>query len=38
MVVLEGHDGGVKSVAWDPKGEFLASLGFDGAAKVVINI
>lgn len=26
-LVLKEHDGGVKSIAWDPKGELLASAG-----------
>lgn len=27
VLTLDDHDGGVKSVAWDPKGEFLAAAG-----------
>ncbi|CAM9728214.1 unnamed protein product, partial [Choristocarpus tenellus] len=30
MVTLDEHDGGVKSLAWDPNGEFLATSGETG--------
>ncbi|CAM9838838.1 unnamed protein product [Laminaria digitata] len=33
-LTLDDHDGGTKSVQWDPTGEFLAAAGFDGTVKV----
>ncbi|CAN0073069.1 unnamed protein product, partial [Scytosiphon promiscuus] len=34
ILTLNESGGGVKSVAWDPLGEFLAASGFDGTVKV----
>jgi len=31
---LNAHDGVVKSLAWDPKGEFITSIGADGCLKI----
>ncbi len=34
VVTLRGHEGGVKSVAFDPKGEYLASSGSDRSVRL----
>ncbi|CAM9946233.1 unnamed protein product, partial [Ectocarpus fasciculatus] len=34
VLTLKDMDGGVKSVDWDPRGDFLAASGFDGTVKV----
>jgi len=31
---LRGHDGPANSIAWDPKGRFLASAGSDGTVRI----
>ncbi|KAI8817137.1 uncharacterized protein EV422DRAFT_542541 [Fimicolochytrium jonesii] len=34
VVTIKGHKRGLKSLAWDPKGEFLVSAGSDGELMV----
>eukprot|EP00940_MAST-03C_sp_MAST-3C-sp2_P001701 g1701.t1 len=34
VIVLKGHEGSVKSVVWDPQGDFLASTSEDGTMKI----
>ncbi|CAN0478000.1 unnamed protein product, partial [Ectocarpus sp. 12 AP-2014] len=34
VLTLTDMSGGVKSVDWDPRGDFLAASGFDGTVKV----
>lgn len=34
LVILDGHDGAVRSLAWDPQGEYIVSTGDDRTLRV----
>ena len=34
IVVFKGHEGPIRSVSYDPKGDFIASAGTDGTVRI----